>query len=66
MNSLCQVKFIYSHRSRVGRSRLGGVVPGRLRRPRVVRGPELGVGHAVPHLGPGAAPGQGVAESVRT
>ena len=65
-SSLSQVKFIYSHRSQFERSRLWRVVAGRLGRPGIVRGPELGVGHAVPHLGPRAAPGQGVAESVRT
>ena len=68
------VKFIDFHRQNIspnislvarGRSRLGRIIAGRLGRPRVVRGPELGVGHAVPHLGAVVGPGQRVAQSVR-
>ena len=47
------------------RSRLWRIITGRLGSPRVVRGPELGVGHPVPHLRPRVAPGEGVAQSVR-
>ena len=64
-----EVTFIYSHRFdmvQVGRSRLWRVVAGCLGCPGVVWGPELGVGHAIPDLRPGVAPGERVAQCVRS
>ena len=67
------VKFIDFHHHRQnnsldlrGRSRLWRIIAGRLGSPGIVWSPEFSVGHPVPHLRPRVAPGQGMAQGVRS